>query len=70
MLVLCQSLNGSHKIALNCKKGVEQKQRHLAAEESRAITARAFSTYRRPLEMVPPFKYLGRVLLATETDWQ
>ena len=41
----------------------------MAAEEARAVTSRAFSAYGRPLEMVPFFKYLGRVLLAADDDW-
>ena len=30
------------------------------------VTARAFNAYGRPLEMVTSFKYLGRVILATD----
>ena len=41
----------------------------MAAEEERAVTPRAFSTYGRTLEMIPPFKYLGRVLLTADDDW-
>ena len=36
------------------------------AEEEREVTARAFSAYGHPLEMVTSFRYLGRVILATD----
>ena len=32
-------------------------------------TSRSFSAYRINLEIVPSFKYLGRVLSATYDDW-
>ena len=41
----------------------------LAAEEEREVTARSFSAYGRPLEMVTSFIYLGRVILAADYDW-
>ena len=37
-------------------------------EEEREVTARAFSTYGCPLDMVTSLKYLGRVILATDND--
>ena len=63
------SLNRLHKITLHCKKEAYQKRQFLAAEEVRAITARAFSDYSRPLDMVPYFKYLGIVLPVADDDW-
>ena len=51
------------------KKGVERKQRRLAEEEEREVTSRAFSPYRRPLDIVPPFKYPGRLLSSAYDDW-
>ena len=33
------------------------------------MTSRAFSAYGRTLEMVPSFKYLGRLLSAADDDW-
>ena len=39
------------------------------AEEEIGFTARAFSAYGPPLEMVTSFKYLGWVILATDNDW-
>ena len=41
----------------------------MAAEEVRAVTARAFSDYSFPLDMVPYFKYLGIVLPVADDDW-
>ena len=38
-------------------------------KEKRKVTARAFSAYGRPLEMVNSFKFLGRVISATDDDW-
>ena len=38
------------------------------AYEARAVISRAFSTYDLPLEMVPSFKYLGRVRSAADED--
>ena len=52
-----------------CKRGSDRKRRRLAAEEEMKVTARAFSTYGLPLEMVTPFQYLGRVILAADNDW-
>ena len=42
----------------------------MAAEEARALTSRAFGAYGRTLEIVPPFKYLGIVVLAAEDHWK
>ena len=41
----------------------------MVAYEARAVISRAFSTYGLPLEMVPSFKYLGRVISAADDDW-
>ena len=39
------------------------------AEEERGVTARGFSFYWRPLDMVIYFKYLGWVVSATDDNW-
>ena len=44
-----------HQCKSKCKIGAERKQRHLAAEEEREFTAREFSAYGHPLEMVTSF---------------
>ena len=54
---------------MQCKKGAERKRQILAEEEERVATSRAFSAYGRPLEMVPSFRYMGRVISATDDDW-
>ena len=69
MLVLWRSLNGSHKSTAQCNKGAESKRRWLVAEEARDVRSRAFSSYSQPLEMLTPFKYLGRLLSAADDDW-
>ena len=69
MLVPWGYLNGSHKNTVKYKNVVDQKRHSLAVEEAMAATSRAFSAYGSPLEMVPSFKYLGRVLLAADDDW-
>ena len=38
-------------------------------EEERGFNARDFSAYGLPLEMVNSFKYIKRVILATDNDW-
>ena len=38
-------------------------------DEARVVSSRTFNDYRRPLEMVPSFKYLGRVQSAADEDW-
>ena len=48
---------------------MESNQRRLIAEEERAVTSRVFSAYGSPLEMVASFRYLGRLILATDDDW-
>ena len=62
MLVSLRYLSGMHGRTAQCKKGAEQKQQRLAAEEERAFTSRAVSAYGCPLDMVTSYKYLGRVI--------
>ena len=69
ILVPWRSLNGFHKSTVQCKKGVDQKRRRLVAEEAKAVTSRAFSAYRLPLDKVPSFKYLGRLLSESDDDF-
>ena len=69
MLVLWWSLNRLHLCTAQCKMGLERKQWRLSEEEERAVTSRAFGTYGRPLEMVISFRYLGRLILATDGNW-
>ena len=62
-------LNGTHRRMTQCTWGAERKRRRLAAEEEREVITRAFSAYGRPLEMMTSFKYLGRLILATDNYW-
>ena len=41
----------------------------MAEAELRDSTERAFEAYRKPLETVANFKYLGRVMTAGDEDW-
>ena len=70
MLVLWKALNGTHRRISQCTWEAERKRRRLAAEEDREVTSRVFSAYGHPLEMVAYFKYMGRVILATNNDWK
>ena len=47
----------------------ERKRRRLAETETRENSERAFEAYGEPIEAVSEFKYLGRVLTATDDDW-
>ena len=69
MMVSWWYLNGTHRRIAQYKKGEDQKIWRLAAEEERAVTSSSFSAYGHPLDMVTSFKYLERVISATEDDW-
>ena len=45
MMVPWASMNGRHITTDHCEKGVDQKQRRLAVEYMREISARAFQAY-------------------------
>ena len=64
-----KALNGRHLGTVQCKKGVEWKQRRLAETETRENSERAFHAYRKPMEAVSEFRYLGRLLTTTDNDW-
>ena len=63
------SLNVFQKSTAHYKKGTERKRQRLVAKEARVVTSMAFSAYGIPLEVVPSFKYLGRLLSAADDDW-
>ena len=52
-----------------CAKGAERKRRWLSETETREKSERAFEAYRAPIKLVSEFKYLGRILTATDDDW-
>ena len=51
------------------RRGTERKQRRLAETETREKSEREFHAYRKPMEAVSEFRYLGRLLTATDDDW-
>ena len=69
ILVLWKDLNGNHRRIEQYNQGVERKRQKLAAEEEREVTARSFSAYGRPLDMVTSFRYMGKVILVADEDW-
>ena len=64
-----KALNGRQLGTLQCQKGAERKQRRLAETETRKNTERAFLAYGKPMAAVSEFRYLGRMLTATDDDW-
>ena len=52
-----------------CVKVLERKIQQLREEEAQAIMDVAFRAYRRPLEMVTAFMYLGWFLTTSDDDW-
>ena len=69
MLATWRDLNGRHHATVMCKKGAERKRRRMAEAELRESTERYFEAYRKPLETVSNFKYLGRLMMAGDDDW-
>ena len=69
MLVLWRSLDGRHKITDMRRSGAERKRRRLAEAELRESTEMAFEVYGEQLQVVPSFKYLGRILTEGDDDW-
>ena len=63
-----KALNGRHLGTLQCNKGAERKQRRLSETETRENAERAFHAYGKPMEAVSEFRYLGRILTATDDD--
>ena len=64
-----RALNGRHPGTAHCLKGVERKRRRLAETETRENLERAFEEYGAPIESVTAFKYLGKILTATDNIW-
>ena len=69
MLVPCRALNGKHHDTTMCRSGAEQKRRRITETELRESTEIAFEAYRKQLEAVPSFKYLGRIMMEGDEDW-
>ena len=47
----------------------DSNRRWLAEEEAWVGEMTEFQAYGKPLETVTPFKYLGRLLTATDDEW-
>ena len=69
MQVPRKALNGRHLGTAQCAKGAERKRRQLAETETRENSEQAFKAYGEPMEAVSEFRYLGRLLTATDDDW-
>ena len=69
MKVPRKALNGRHPETVHCEKWAERKRRRLAETETRENSERAFKAYGEPMEAVSEFRYLGRLLTATDDDW-
>ena len=69
MQVPRRALNGRHPGTAQCTKGAERKTRRLAETETRENLERAFEAYGEPIDLVSEFKYLGRILTATDNNW-
>ena len=52
-----------------CARGAERRPKRLWEEYAQLSTEVAFEAYGRPLEMVTTFKYLGRILTASDAGW-
>ena len=64
-----KALNERHLGTLQCQKGAERKRRRLTETETRKNTERAFHAYGKPTAAVSEFRYLRRLLTATDDDW-
>ena len=64
-----KALNGRHLGTIQCRTGTERKRRRLAEAEMQENSERAFHAYGKPMEAVSDFRYLGRLLTATDYYW-
>ena len=69
MLVLWAALNGHHPNTSQCVKGAENNRCRLAAEEMWESNERSLRAYVRPLTSLSSFKYLGRIIGASDNEW-
>ena len=69
MQVPWRELNGRHPGTAQCIKGAERKRQRLAESETRENSEQALKAYGEPIKSVSEFKYLARILLATDDDW-
>ena len=64
-----KALNGRHLGTSQCRTGTEQKRRRLAEAEMQENLERAFHAYGKQMKAVTDFRYLRRLLTATDDDW-
>ena len=64
-----KAINGHHLGTSQCRTGTERKRRRLAEAEIRENLERAFHAYGKQMKAVTEFRYLGRLLTATDDDW-
>ena len=64
-----KALHGRHLGTLQCKKRADWKRRRLAKTETRENAERVFHAYGKRMEAVSEFRYLGRLITATDDDW-
>ena len=64
-----ENANGRHPETAQCAKEAERKRRRLTDTETSENSEQAFEAYGAPIESVSEFKYLGRILTATDDDW-
>ena len=64
-----KALNGRHLGTSQCRTGTERKRRRLVEAEMRKTSERAFHAYGTQIEAVTEFRYLWRVLTATDDNW-
>ena len=69
MQVPHRALNRRIQGTAQCLKGAERKRRRLAEKDTRNNLEQAFEAYGVPIKSVSEFKYLGRILMATDKDW-
>ena len=69
MQVPQKALNGRHLGTAQCAKGLERKRQWLDETETRENLEQSFKAYGEPMETVSEFRYLGRLLTATDDDW-
>ena len=64
-----KALNGRHLGNSQCRTGTERKRRQLVEAEMRKTSERELHAYWKQMMAVTEFRYLGRVLTATDDDW-
>ena len=64
-----EAMNHHHPTTAVCMRGTSSNIRQLEEEEAWAVAATAFRVYVHPLETVKSFKYIERLITATDDDW-